>query len=125
MQRQLQVCQARVRQRRQFGQAIGQFQRVADKIVDMHMRLESSRFFIRKFAWLKSKKRMAQLEASAAKLHTSEAWIHTSQAALEIHGGMGYITENEIERDLRDALGSRIYSGTSEIQRQIIAQWLA
>jgi len=125
MQRQLEVCKARVRNRRQFGQPIGQFQRVADKIVDMYLHLESSRAFIRKFAWLKSNKRTAQMEASAAKLHTSEAWIAVSQAALQIHGGMGYLTENEIEHDLRDALGSRIYSGTSEIQRQIISHWLA
>lgn len=124
MQRQLETCQVRVRERKQFGQAIGQFQRVADRIVEMHMLLESSRSFIRKFAWLKSKKRTAQLEASMAKLHTSEAWIQVSQAALQIHGGMGYLSENEIERDLRDALGSRIYSGTSEIQRDIIARWL-
>ena len=50
--------------------------------------------------------------------------MQSSQDALQIHGGHGYLTENEIERDLRDALASRIYSGTSEVQRKIIAQWL-
>ncbi|MNC90608.1 Acyl-CoA dehydrogenase [compost metagenome] len=59
-----------------------------------------------------------------AKLHISEAWVQTCQDAMQVHGGYGYLTETELERDLRDALASRIYSGTSEIQRQIIGQWL-
>jgi alkylation response protein AidB-like acyl-CoA dehydrogenase len=50
--------------------------------------------------------------------------VQSSQDALQIHGGRGYLTENGIERDLRDALAGRIYSGTSEIQRRLIAQWM-
>ena len=59
-----------------------------------------------------------------AKLYVSEAWVQSAQDAIQIHGGYGYMSEHEIERELRDAIGSRIYSGTSEIQRLIIAPLL-
>ena len=112
------------RSRRQFGKPIGGFQLVSSKIVDMQMRLETSRLLLYKVAALKAAQRPAILEAAMAKLHISEAWVQTCQDAMQVHGGYGYLTETELERDLRDALASRLYSGTSEIQRQIIAQWL-
>lgn len=112
------------RRRRQFGKAIGAFQLVATKIVDMQMRLEMSRLMLYKVATLKAAGKPAILEAAMAKLHISEAWVQSCQDALQVHGGYGYLTETELERELRDALASRLYSGTSEIQRQIIAQWL-
>ncbi len=112
------------RGRRQFGKPIGGFQLVSTKIVDMQMRLETSRLLLYKVAALKAELRPAILEAAMAKLHISEAWVQTCQDALQVHGGYGYLTETELERELRDALASRLYSGTSEIQRQIIAQWL-
>ena len=59
-----------------------------------------------------------------AKLYISEAWVQTCLEAIQIHGGGGYLTETGLERQLRDAIGSRIYSGTSEIQQGIIAQFL-
>jgi hypothetical protein len=59
-----------------------------------------------------------------AKLYISESWIECCQDALQIHGGYGYMKEYEIERELRDAIGSRIYSGTNEIQRNVIASLL-
>ncbi|HUG80624.1 MAG TPA: acyl-CoA dehydrogenase family protein [Bryobacterales bacterium] len=58
------------------------------------------------------------------KLHISEAWVKTCEDTIQIHGGYGYMTESEIERELRDAIGSRIYSGTSEIQRNLVAALL-
>ncbi len=112
------------RSRRQFGKPIGGFQLVASKIVDMQMRLETSRHLLYKVAAQKAAQRPAILEAAMAKLHISESWVQTCQDAMQVHGGYGYLTETELERDLRDALASRLYSGTSEIQRQIIAQWL-
>ncbi len=124
MQRQFEECRQHARSRRQFGQPIGAFQHVSGKLVDMHMRLEASRMFLYKVGWLKSQERSAILESAMAKLYVSEAWVQSSQDAMQIHGGRGYLTENEIERDLRDALASRIYSGTSEIQRRLIAQWM-
>ena len=68
--------------------------------------------------------RTAIIEAAMSKLHISESWIQSCEDALQIHGGYGYMTEYEIERELRDALGSRLYSGTNEIQRNVIASLL-
>ena len=63
-------------------------------------------------------------EAAAAKLFTSEAWIASSLDAIQVHGAYGYMKESGIERDLRDAVAGTIYSGTSEIQRVILASML-
>ena len=62
------------------------------------------------------------LEAAMAKLHVSECFVQSSLDAVQIFGGYGYMTEQQVERDLRDAVGSTLYSGTSEIQRNIIAK---
>ena len=59
-----------------------------------------------------------------AKLHISDCWVKCCEDAIQIRGGYGYMVEYEVERELRDAIGSRLYSGTSEIQRSIIASWL-
>lgn len=67
---------------------------------------------------------MSMMEASMAKLYISESWIRSCENAIQIHGGYGYMTEYELERELRDAIGSRMYSGTSEIQRTLIASLL-
>jgi alkylation response protein AidB-like acyl-CoA dehydrogenase len=124
MQRQLERCRERARARRQFGQPIGAFQLVSSKLVDMQLRLEAARLLLYKFAWLKGEGRRAPVEAAMAKLAASEAWVQSCQEAIQIHGAYGYLTEAGIERDLRDAIASRLYSGTSEIQRQVIARWM-
>ena len=90
-------------------------------IADMEVRLETGRLLIYKAAWLKSQGRHPLREASIAKLYVSEATVQTCLDAIQIHGGYGYMTEYEMERDLRDAISGKIYSGTSEIQRVIIA----
>ncbi len=107
--------------RKQFGQAIGKFQMIASRIVDMKLRVETARALLYKAAWLRDQGRSIFLESAMAKLHISESWIATAQDAMHIQGGQGYMREGEVERELRDALGSRIYSGTSEIQRVLIA----
>ncbi|GAB4262825.1 MAG: acyl-CoA dehydrogenase family protein [Candidatus Promineifilaceae bacterium] len=124
MQRQLEEAIAYVRQREQFGQPIGKFQSVSNRIANMRVRLESSRMLLYKVAWLKSEGRSANLEAAMAKLHISEAFVQNSMDALRVRGGYGYMSEYEVERELRDAIGSTIYSGTSDIQRNIIARLL-
>ena len=121
MQRQLEACVSYARMRKQFGQAIGKFQSVANKVADMYLRLEAARLLIYQTAWLGQQGRPAVAEAAAAKLFTSEAWVASSLDAVQIHGAFGYMKESGIERDLRDAVGSTIYSGTSEIQRVILA----
>jgi alkylation response protein AidB-like acyl-CoA dehydrogenase len=124
MRRQLDACVAYARSREQFGQPIGKFQAVAGKLADMYVRLEAARLLIYHVAWLKQQGRSAPAEAAAAKLFTSEAWVRSSQDAIQAHGGLGYLKEAGIERDLRDAMASTIYSGTSEIQRVVIARML-
>ena len=59
-----------------------------------------------------------------AKLFVSESLVESALATVQIHGGYGYMTEYEVERALRDAVASTIYSGTSEMQRNILARWL-
>jgi len=124
MQRILETCIRYAAERRQFGQSIGKFQLIASKIVDMKIRLETSRALLYQAGWLKSKGKSTFLEAAMAKLHISESYVQTAQEAIQIHGGYGYMAEYEMERELRDAISSKLYSGTSEIQRLIIAPLL-
>jgi alkylation response protein AidB-like acyl-CoA dehydrogenase len=97
---------------------------VAGKLADMYVRLEAARLLIYRVAWLKQQGRSAPAEAAAAKLFTSEGWVRSSQDAIQIHGASGYLTDTGIERDLRDAVAGTIYSGTSEIQRVVLARML-
>jgi alkylation response protein AidB-like acyl-CoA dehydrogenase len=124
MQRLVEQCIRYANERHQFGQSIGKFQMVSSKIVDMKVRLETSRALLYRAAWLKSKGRNIFLEAAMTKLHTSESWVRTAGDAVEIHGAYGHLPEYEVERELRDAISSKIYSGTSEVQRMIIAALL-
>jgi alkylation response protein AidB-like acyl-CoA dehydrogenase len=124
MRRQLEACVKYARSREQFGQPIGKFQGVSDKLADMYVRLEAARSLIYRVAWLKQQGRSAPAEAAAAKLFTSEAWVRSSQDAIQIHGAWGYMKDAGIERDLRDAVAGTIYSGTSEIQRVVLARML-
>jgi alkylation response protein AidB-like acyl-CoA dehydrogenase len=124
MERQLEGCTRYAHERRQFGQAVGAFQSVSNRLVDMKVRLETARLMLLKAVWLKQQNLPSTTEASLAKLYVSEAFVQSSLDAVQIHGGYGFTTEYEVERDLRDSIGSRLYSGTSEIQRAIIARSL-
>jgi len=124
MRRRLELCIEHARTRRQFGQPIGKFQSVANRIVDMKVRLETCRPLVYRVGWLLDRGQPAALEAAIAKLHVSECLVQSSLDAVQVFGGYGYMAEYQIERELRDAIGSRIYSGTSEIQRNIIARQL-
>jgi len=95
---------------------------VSHKIADMRVNLELSRLAVYKAAWLKDQGKNAFLEASIAKLFSSESCRKICLDTIQIHGGYGYMKEYEVERELRDALAATIYSGTSEIQRNIIAR---
>ena len=124
MERQLEASVQYARERQQFGQAIGKFQSVANRIADMKVRLETARLMLYKVAWLKFMGKPAVIEAAIAKLYISESFVSSSQEAIRLYGGYGYMTEFEVERDLRDSIGGILYSGTSDIQRVIIANWL-
>jgi alkylation response protein AidB-like acyl-CoA dehydrogenase len=124
MEYQLQKCIRYVRERRQFGKPIAKFQSISNRIADMKVRLETARLLLYKVAWLKKNGKPAVMEAALAKLYLSESFVQSSLDAVRVHGGYGYMTEFEVERDLRDAIGGTIYSGTSDIQRTIIARLL-
>jgi hypothetical protein len=109
------------KERRQFGQAIGNFPPISTKIADMDIRLETARLVLYKAAWLKSQGKHALREGSIAKAYVADACIQQALDAIQIHGGYGYMTEYQIERELRDAISGKIYSGTTEIQKKIIA----
>lgn len=112
------------RSRKQYGNPIGRYQSVANRIVDMKVRLEAARPLVYKIAWKMDRGEDATMEAAIAKLFLSEAAVGSSLDAIQVFGGYGYMTEFELERDLRDAVGAKIYSGTVEIQRNIIARML-
>jgi alkylation response protein AidB-like acyl-CoA dehydrogenase len=124
MERQLEQCIKYARVRQQFDQPIGKFQAVAHRIAGMKVRLETARLILYKVAWLKASRKPAVMEAAIAKLYLSECFVQSSMDAIAIHGGYGYMAELGLERDLRDAIGGTIYSGTSDIQKQIIARFL-
>jgi alkylation response protein AidB-like acyl-CoA dehydrogenase len=124
MRRQLEECIAHARTRRQFGKPIGKFQSVANKIVDMKVRLDTCRPLVYRIGRLKDQNHAAMQEAAIAKLYVSDCFVKSSLDAIQVFGGYGYMQEQGVERDLRDAVGGTIYSGTNEIQRNIIASSL-
>lgn len=124
MRRQLERCIDYARTRKQFGQSIGKFQSVANRIVDMKLRYETARLLIYKVGRLMEQNKSADMDAAMAKLYVSESFVASCLDAVQVHGGAGYMTELELERELRDSVGSTLYSGTSEIQRNIIARGL-
>jgi alkylation response protein AidB-like acyl-CoA dehydrogenase len=122
MRRQLERCVVHARTREQFGQPIGKFQSVSNRIVDMALRLETCRSLVYKIGWLKSLDRDATTESALAKLHVSECYVQNSLDAVRTFGASGYVCETGIERDLRDSVGSLIFSGTNDVQRMIVAK---
>jgi alkylation response protein AidB-like acyl-CoA dehydrogenase len=112
------------RTRKAGEQSIGKYQAVSHKAADMKVRLEAARMLTYKAASKLEKTRDVSLDAAINKLFVSEALVQTALDTVQVFGGYGYATEYEVERALRDAVGAKIYSGTSEIQRNIIAAWL-
>lgn len=124
MRRQLEMSIDYARTRRQFGHKIADFQAVTHRIVDMKVRLEAARLLVYRLGWLKDQGHPADLDAAMAKLFTSEASVQSSFDAMRTHGAYGYMAELGIEREMRDAIGQVFSSGTSDIQRNVIAQRL-
>ncbi len=123
MQRQIEDCVHYANQRVQFGKRLANYQAVTGKIVDMQVRLEAARMLIYKAAYILNHGD-ATMASSIAKLYTSEAAVQTFMDAMQVFGGYGFSTEFEIERHLRDALGAKIYSGTTEMQKVLISTQL-
>jgi alkylation response protein AidB-like acyl-CoA dehydrogenase len=108
--------------RQQFGRPIGSFQGVAFMIADMATEIEAARQLVWRAAWLKDQGRGYGLAAAQAKLFASEVSSRATNAAIQVHGGYGYIEEYKVERFLRDAKLTEIGEGTSQIQRLVIAR---
>lgn len=119
---------AYAREREAFGQKIGQFQMIQQKLADMKTRVDASRLLIYQACLAKMQSaetgQRYSLEASMAKLFASETANYVAKEAIQIHGGMGYSKELPLERYYRDAKITEIYEGTSEIQRMVIARSL-
>lgn len=121
---QLDRCIEYAKNRKVFDQSIGKFQAVSHRIVEMKERLDTSRMMMYRVAELKRDGKSAVMESAMAKKHIAEAFTTNSLDAIRVHGALGYLTDQEVERDLRDAVGGVIYSGTSDIQNNIIANVL-
>ncbi|MEE9284323.1 MAG: acyl-CoA dehydrogenase family protein [Dehalococcoidia bacterium] len=111
-----------VRQRKQFGQTLSEFQGVQWMLADMATRIDASRLLVYRAASLRDQDQPSAKESSMAKLFASETAMHVASTALQLHGGYGYFKESPVERFFRDAKVTEIYEGTSQIQRLVIAR---
>jgi len=110
--------------RKQFGQSIGRFQGTGFKLADMATEIEAAEMLVLRAAWLHDRDRMTDADAAMAKLYASEMLARVTDECIQVFGGMGLMDELPIERFWRDARIERIWDGTSEIQRHIIARSL-
>lgn len=124
MQRLLELAVDYAKTRKVFGKRIGEYQAVSHKIADMKVRLEAGRLLTYKAACRLNVSSSVGLDASITKLFVSESLVKSAMDTVQILGGYGFMRESGVERTLRDAIGGTIYSGTSEMQRNIIAGWL-
>lgn len=124
MERLLETSIQYARTRQQFGQPIGKFQAISHRIADMKVRLEAARLLVYRAAWSLDRVKTVSMDASIVKVFVSESLLKTAQDTVQIYGGYGFMTDYDVERTLRDAVGSTLYSGTSEMQRNIISRWL-
>jgi alkylation response protein AidB-like acyl-CoA dehydrogenase len=124
MQHRFERCVEYARTRRQFNRPIGSFQSIANKIVDMKIRVETARSWLYLTAARFQAGGNVTTDISIAKLLASESNVASALDAIQIFGGNGYMTEYGLEKELRNAVAGTIYSGTSEVQRDRIAKML-
>lgn len=124
MEKQLDDCIEYARERRQFGVPISSKQAVSHRIVDMKLQLEAARLLLYRACWLADRGEDATLEISLSKLAVSEAAIRSGLDAIMLHGGLGFAKDSGVGELMLDGIGSAIFSGTSDIQRVIIASRL-
>ena len=122
MERGLERSVAYAQERQQFQQPIGKFQAVSHRLVEMKLRLETARLLLYRLGWMLDAGQSAALDSALVKLHLGESFLASSIDALQVFGGYGYMVEYGLERDVRDAIASRLYSGTSDIQRNLAAR---
>jgi clorobiocin biosynthesis protein CloN3 len=122
MERQLEACVAHVRERRQFGRRLSAFQAVTHRVADMVGRLEAARLLLYRACWLKDAGRQDVTATALAKVAVSEASVANSLDAVHLFGGRGFLAADGVEEQLRDCIPTRIFSGTSEIHRELVAR---
>ena len=110
-----------VKERKQFGKAIGQFQNTQFQLADLQTKVEAARLLVRQAAYKKDLKVPYSADAAMAKLFAAETAMEVTTKAVQFHGGYGYTREYPVERMMRDAKITEIYEGTSEVQRMVIA----
>lgn len=124
MKRRLAQCLAQAKTRMQFGEPIGKNQAISHRLVNMHLQVETAHYWLMRAAESLHHGKNAAADLAAAKLIISESNVATALDAVTLFGGSGYMAEMGIEKQLRDAVGGVIYSGTSDIQRNRLAAML-
>jgi L-prolyl-PCP dehydrogenase len=122
MEQQHELCVRYSSIRSQFGKKIIDYERVSDRLVNMKMRIEASKLLLYKTAWDSDNGNAGLADAAMLKLMSSESRVENSLDAVRIFGAYGYMKESDVEKQLRDSIAATIYSGTSDIQRKIIAE---
>ena len=112
------------KERQQFGRPIAGFQLVQEMIADMALETDAARMLVWRAGYLKDQGKPNTTETSIAKLFATEAAVRCANAAIQVHGGSGYVDDYPVERYLRDARVTTLYEGTSQIQKLIIGRAL-
>ena len=110
-----------VKERKQFGRSIAQFQNTQFQLADMATKVEAAKMLVYKAAMAKATQKVYSVEAAMAKLYAAEVAMEVTTKAVQLHAGYGYIREYDVERMMRDAKITEIYEGTSEVQRMVIS----
>ncbi|MCU0693638.1 MAG: acyl-CoA dehydrogenase family protein, partial [Polyangiaceae bacterium] len=118
----LEATTAYVKDRKQFGRPIADFQAIQWQLADSRTELDAARMLTLRAAWLKQQRQPFSAEASMAKVYASEMAVRVCNRCVHMHGGYGYTKEYAVERHLRDCRVTTIYEGTSEVQRMVIAR---
>ena len=113
-----------VKERKQFGRAIGQFQNTQFQLADRATKVQAAQYMVYRAAVAKATQKTYSVEAAMAKLYAAEVAMEVTTKAVQLHGGYGYIREYDVERMMRDAKITEIYEGTSEVQRMVISSAL-
>ena len=110
-----------VKERKQFGRSIGQFQNTQFQLADMATKVKAAQLLVYRAAMAKKTQKNYSVEAAMAKLYAAEVAMEVTTKAVQLHGGYGYTREYDVERMMRDAKITEIYEGTSEVQRMVIS----
>ncbi|MCR4629117.1 MAG: acyl-CoA dehydrogenase [Clostridium sp.] len=110
-----------VKERKQFGRTLAQFQNTQFQLADMATKTKAAQMLVYRAAMAKDTQKVFSVEAAMAKLYAAETAMEVTTKAVQLHGGYGYMKEYDVERMMRDAKITEIYEGTSEVQRMVIS----